>query len=213
MRSIAAAFAASVVLLLAPTPAPASPDGPPAPWPPVKGQPYPQLVLKDHKGETFDLSTLRGKVVVIEPVGISCPACQAFSGGASKGGFRGVTPQTGLPSYEELLREHAKLRPTARGLVFVQLLLYDMSASKAPTVEDARAWAEHFGLSDAPNTHVLVGDARYVNQASYDLIPGFQVIDRAGVLRADGTGHQPKDDPYRGVLGLIPALLAERAPR
>ena len=213
MRWIAPALVACAVLLLAPSPAPASPDGPPGPWPPVKGQPYPPLVLKDHRGEEFDLASLRGKVVVIEPVGISCPACQAYSGGGSKGGFRGVTPQKGLPSYEELLREHAKLRPTARGLVFVQLLLYDMSASKAPTVDDARAWAEHFGLADAPNTHVLVGDARYVNQASYDLIPGFQVLDRAGVLRADGTGHRPKDDPYRAVLGLIPALLAERAPR
>lgn len=213
MRWTAAVVVATAVLLLAPRPAPAAPDGPPGPWPPVKGQPYPPLVLKDHRGEAFDLSTLRGKVVVIEPVGLSCAGCQAYAGGGSKGGFRGITPQQGLPSYEELLREHAKLRPTARGLVFVQLLLFDMSARKAPMVEDARAWAEHFGLDQAPNTHVVVGDARYVNQASYDMIPGFQVVDRAGVLRADGTGHSPKDDPYRAVLGSIPALLAERAPR
>ncbi len=41
---------------------------------------------------------------------------------------------------------------------------------------------------------------RYVNQVSYKMIPGFQLIDPEFVLRADSTGHHPKHDLFTELL-------------
>ena len=41
----------------------ATPSSPlPEPWPPVKGEPYPDIELRNHAGETVQLSSFRGKV-------------------------------------------------------------------------------------------------------------------------------------------------------
>lgn len=40
-------------------------------WPPTVGEPYPNLVLRDHRGERVELSSLRGKVLLIEPIGMT----------------------------------------------------------------------------------------------------------------------------------------------
>ena len=40
-------------------------------WPPSVGQMYPDLELKDHNGETVHLSSFRGKVLLIEPIGMT----------------------------------------------------------------------------------------------------------------------------------------------
>ncbi len=93
-------------------------------------------------------------------------------------------------------------------LVFVQVLLYGMSM-EAPTVEDARKWADHFEMDRAQNRIVLVGTKELQNQASYDMIPGFQLIDKNFILRCDSTGHSPKENLYQTLLPMIPRLLAE----
>ena len=71
-------------------------------WPPKLGKSYPDLEVIDHTGRTFRLSSLKGSVLVIEPIGMTCPACQAFSGAKQVGAFEGVTPQADLDSIEEL---------------------------------------------------------------------------------------------------------------
>lgn len=53
-------------------------------------------------------------------------------------------------------------------------------------------------------TPALAGHA-----ASFAMVPGFQVIDRKGVLRYDGAGHHPPDHPYDVALAAVPALLNE----
>lgn len=181
-------------------------------WPPVKGEPYPDLALDDHEGKPFRLSSLRGKVVVIEPIGIACPACNAYAGAEARGGFRGYGVQTGLGSIDDHLSRRAN---TSLGvdpdLVLVQLLLFDASSSvgNPPSAEDAREWAEHFRLDRRKNVVVLRGTRALADGAGYAMVPGFQVVDRRGVLRYDGSGHHPADDPYRTVLGSIPDLLRE----
>ena len=50
-------------------------------WPPAVGQFYPNLVLKDQTGQVTALSDFRGKVILVEVVGLTCRACHAFAGG------------------------------------------------------------------------------------------------------------------------------------
>jgi hypothetical protein len=42
-----------------------------------------------------------------------------------------------------------------------------------------------------------------MNQFSYDMIPGYFLIDPEGIVVADSTGHNPKDNLY---MDLIPKL-------
>ncbi|MCA8925227.1 MAG: redoxin domain-containing protein [Planctomycetes bacterium] len=200
-----------LLLALIPALAQDTPAPIPQPWPPAVDQAYPDLELKNHKGETVKLSDFRGKVIIVEPIGMNCPACQAFVGANTElGPYGNNRPQAGLKSFDEYLEEVGGVKPSDRGIVYVQLLLYDMSNRKEPTVEDAAKWVEHFELEGRKNTVVLVGDARYVNQASWNLVPGFQLIDKNFVLRYDASGHSPKHD-----LGLllrqVKPLLEERA--
>lgn len=210
----AAALTALLVSSLAGCPGRGQPsaDPLPSPWPPVKGQPYPNLKLAEASGGQLELASLRGKVVLVEPIGIGCPACNAYAGAESLGGFRGAPVQEGLGALETHLRDLAHVRLGGEpDLVLVQLLLFDGSSSvgHAPTLEDAREWAEHFGFAGRPEVHVVCGTTALANQASYALVPGFQLIDRQGVLRYDGCGHHPQDNPYDVVLASIPALLGE----
>ncbi|MDH3285081.1 MAG: hypothetical protein OEQ13_10100, partial [Acidobacteriota bacterium] len=85
----------SDVLSIAP-----SEDGAVPFWPPVVGERYPDLELLDQTGRRMRLSELSGRPILLEPVGMSCPACQAFSGAHRDGvgPFGDVRPQQGLGS-------------------------------------------------------------------------------------------------------------------
>lgn len=199
----------------APGAAPAAPEVP-TPWPPRKGEPYPDLELQDASGKKVRLSSLKGKVLLIEPIGTACPGCNAYAGGAARGGFKGSGVQQGLPPVSELLQQFAKLSlERTPDLVLVQLLLFDTRSQvgHAPSVAEGAEWAKHFQLAGKRNVLVLVGTDALANRASYDMVPGFQVVDRRFVLRWDGTGHKPADDPYRKVMASIPELLAEKPAR
>ena len=47
------------------------PGSPPEPWPPVVGERYPDLELRDWQGERVQLSSYEGKVLLIEPIGMT----------------------------------------------------------------------------------------------------------------------------------------------
>jgi peroxiredoxin len=203
------------------TAAPATPERAPSTaeltWPPQLGEPYPDLRLKDPDGRPVALSSFKGKVILVEPIGMSCPACQAFAGAnrAQPGPFADVRPQDGLQSIEEYVERYAGgVRLDDPRLVHVQLLLYDLRAAGAPTLEQARRWAAHFAPDGDGAPVVLVGDERLIGRASYEMIPGFQLIDRDFVLRVDSTGHEPRHDLWTELLPQLGRLLAEvDAPR
>jgi hypothetical protein len=79
-------------------------------WPPAVGQFYPDVVLEDQTGQITGISHYRGKVVLVEVVGLTCPACDALSGGndPGKGRFRGIEPQPGLSSIDRYARAWAR---------------------------------------------------------------------------------------------------------
>ncbi|WP_145057078.1 thioredoxin domain-containing protein [Adhaeretor mobilis] len=181
-------------------------------WPPKLNETYPDFQLIDQEGTPTRLSEFKGKIILLEPIGMPCKACQAFSGGHERGGFRDIPPQPGLPSIEEAARKYGGFDLSDDRIVKIRLLLYSL-AMRAPTAEDARAWAEHFGLERAKNEIVLAGLPSMIGDASYRMIPGLQLIDQEMVLRADGTGrsHQ-QHDLYRELLPGVRKMLEGEAP-
>lgn len=179
----------------------------PASWPPKVGAPYPDITLPNYDGQLVRISQLRGKVVILEPIGMTCPACNAFAGSNTHGSLPGAQGAN-MPSFEEFFRRDMKdIEYDDPRLVHVSLLLYNLSM-QGPRVEDAKAWAEHFKLAGRSNHYVLAGGPGMVNQHSYDMIPGFQLIDKNGVLRVDSSGHNPRDD-LRTLLKMVPVLAEE----
>lgn len=182
--------------------------GRPPSWPPEKNRTYPDLELVNQEGSVTRLSDFRGKVILLEPVGIPCQACVAFSGGHTAGAFEGVEPQAGLESIEEYARRYGRIRLDNERIVHVQLLLFNHDM-QAPTEEQVRAWAEHFNLYRSKNDVVLAGTASMATKASRALIPGFQLIDKDFILRADSTGDEPQDNLYSKLLPLLRKLVKE----
>jgi len=174
-------------------------------WPPVVGQFYPNVILKDQTGQVTALSDFRGKVVLVEVVGLTCRACHAFAGGNESGigPFRGIKPQKGLGSIEQYARGYAKLSLDHPDIVFVQLILYGMDGRSPPAEEDARAWARHFRMDRDRNRVVLIGDQRFISPETRRLIPGFHLIDQNGILRAMSS-NDPRHDSLHG--SLLPKL-------
>ena len=173
-------------------------------WPPTLGSPYPDVELRNSSGESVRLSSFKGKVLLIEPIGMNCPACIAYAGGNSdgRGGLDGLPAQGGLESIENYVERYAPGASLSDpDLVFIHMLLYNLQM-RAPTQDDARRWEEHFGVS-RPNHFVLYGDERFINPASYKMIPGFQLVDRDFTLRADATGHTPTHNLWKDLLPML----------
>ena len=85
-------------------------------WPPRLGQKFPDLQRIDHTGRESQLSELTGQVILVEPMGMNCPACNAFSGAHEKGGYKGLRPQQGLQSIENICR-HTPGESTSETLI------------------------------------------------------------------------------------------------
>ena len=147
---------------------------------------------------------------MFEPVGMDCPACNAFSGGQKKGGYGGLQPQPGLASIEEYLPTYGggvRLE-YSQNLVLVQIFLYNYWRG-APNRKDAKFWAKHCGLTHKQNVFVVIGAEDLRSPASFDMVPGFQLVDKSFVLRVDSTGHRPRHDLFRELLPMVPKLLRE----
>jgi hypothetical protein len=177
-------------------------------WPPRPGEPYPDLVLRDSGGSLFRLSSLKGKVILLEPIGMTCEGCQALSGGRACGGYQGITPQHGLDSLESYLSQFGnRLTLNDPNVAYVQVVIYDMNM-KAPSVAAVKSWADHFRLSNRANVHVLAGTPEMIGPASFAMIPGIHLIDRDFVLRSEFFGHGGGSDLFRDLLPMAGRLAA-----
>lgn len=180
-------------------------------WPPQLGQPYPELELVDRTGKIVKLTDFKGKIIILEPIGMTCPACNAFAGGAKKGGFKGMEVERGADAIADYFTRYTGgLSLDDDRIVFISLLLYNMYM-RGPTQEDAADWAEHFGLDQKKNAYVLAGGPELIGQASYDMIPGLQLIDQNFILRSDATGHRPHDNMWTTLFPMVPKLLQEKS--
>lgn len=177
-------------------------------WPPQVGQPYPDLTLTDLDGHPVRLSDFRGRVLIIEPVGMSCKGCLAFSGGHNLGQFDGHQPQPGLDSFEAYFRRFAGHSLSDDRLEFIQILFFGPDGRRAPSLADAQRWARHFGPALPDNATVLFAGAGLIGRETAAMIPGFQLVDRNFVLRCD-SGKPPRQDLYRELLPMVPDVLDE----
>jgi hypothetical protein len=178
-------------------------------WPPKLGSQYPDLTLVDHTGATRRLSEFRGKIILIELVGIPCGACQAYAGAHEVGAFGGEKVQANLESIERYARRFGGFNLNDPRVVFVQLLLFNSNLD-APSPAEGRAWAEHFRTDRYRNRVVLVGTSSLATKDSYDMIPGFQLIDRDFTLVRDSCGHQPTHNLYTDLLPTMGKLVTSR---
>jgi hypothetical protein len=168
-------------------------------WPPVLNEEYPDLQLVDQTGKLTRLSEFRGKTILVELVGTPCGACQAFSGGHQYGKFRGGKCQANLESIDIYAERYGNFDLKSKNVVLVQVLLFDESM-QAPTAEDAAAWAKHFRMDRAKNQIVLAGVPAMATRQTYDMIPGFHLINRDFKLDRDSTGHNPRHNLYTDLL-------------
>lgn len=178
-------------------------------WPPVKGKPFPEMVLHDQKGEPTHLSEFAGKLILVEYAAIPCEGCQAFAGGQKHGGFAGFSVQAGLDSIEHYAAQYGGVELGNDDIVFVQIILYGKNVS-APTQKEVTAWAEHFQMDRTSNQLVLGATPAMLGREAFDLIPGFQLIDRDFIVRSDSCGHHPQDNLYTDLLPLLGRLARER---
>ena len=176
-------------------------------WPPKVGQLYPEVTFVNYDGREMRLSDFKGKVVLVEPVAMTCHACNAFSGGNERGGIGNVIPQGNLESLEVYIARYSNgVTLDHPDLVLVQVLLYDLTM-EAADIEDAAIWAQHFGFDRDPNVYVVVSKADLRGEASLRMIPGVQLVDKRSVLRFDSTGHPPRHNLWTELLPAVPWLL------
>lgn len=176
-------------------------------WPPKVDQLFPELTFTNYDGRGIRLSDFKGKVVLIEPVGMTCEACNAYSGGERRGGVKGIVPQRGLQSIEQYLPRYGNgITLGHRDVVLVQILLYDLTM-EAPDLEDARIWAEHFGFDRNPNVYVVFSEKDLRGRASFDMIPGFYLVGKDSVVRYDATGHRPRHDLFSQLLPEVSRMV------
>ena len=175
-------------------------------WPPQVGRTFPNIEFVDQNGVSFKMTELYGSVVLVEYVGMTCRACQAFSGGNEVGGYENVSPIAGLPSIEKLFKDYTNISLDDSRIKFVQVLLYSMTMD-SPTPDHAANWANHFGFDRYNDQIVVVPKRDLRGKGSYNLIPGFQILDKKLVVQRDSTGHKPRHSLYTELLPLVKKLL------
>ena len=167
-------------------------------------------IFIDQDGNQWNLSRFKGKVVLVEPIGMNCPGCQSFAGAHKKGPYGNIVPQKELSDFEGYFKSYTGgLSLNTEGIVLVELLLYDLKMGQ-PTQKDAKGWADHFGMKSRNNHFVVVPVTDMRSRVSYDLIPGYQLIDKNMILRSDSTGHNPRDNLWQTLLPMVPKILMEK---
>lgn len=180
------------------------------PWPPEIGKPYPDLALIDQDGRHFRLSDYRGKVILLQPVGMNSPRTQALAGAALKGAYGKIPLDQKAQALSLAVPEYAGgLNFPHPDVIFLQILFYGMDM-RQPSLQDAQKWAQHFGFSVAENEIVAISPHDLRSMATYTIIPGVQLVDRNGILQADSTGREPKDDLNTTLLPLLPIAIESK---
>ena len=176
-------------------------------WPPATGKTFPRFDLFDHSGKQFSFESLRGKPTVIEFISMTCAGCQAFSGGNEFGPYGKLASQPDLLSFEKYFQQFAGLDLYSGQVNYVVVIVYN-DKLESPTAEDLSSWRSHFHL-EHDNTYV-VSSQELASGDSFNMIPGFMLLDSNQSVVFDSTGHKPKHNLYSELLPGVKALLPPR---
>lgn len=185
---------------------PVSTINPTLQWPAELNLPYPNLELYTTSGEKVRLSKFRGKVLVINSVAMASKSSQALSGGNLAGGLNDVVPQPDMQSFAEYFASATKTEFADSRFQLIQVIYYGPDGVSAPTLEDARQWAEHFGPVLPQGTEILFADSSMLSRETREMIPCFQLVDQNFVLRCD-AGHPPRKDIFTDLMPLLELAL------
>lgn len=182
----------------------------PASWPAKMNAPYPEIVLFDQKGESFKLSSLSGKVVILEYIDINSPISQAQSGAGLLGAYGSVSDidKFALP-FTDVLHDTLGdefVYPGNEDIIEVKIIVYG-EAGGPGSRDEAQNWASHFGLTREQNIIVAVARNDIRGKESDTLIGGYQLLDKNMLLRVDSSGPMPKHNLSMTLVPLVPKLL------
>ena len=175
-------------------------------WPPRIGAPMPDLLLYDSAGRLTRLSSLKGRVLLVELVATGSPASVALAGGHAYGPFENVMPQSNLDCLLEYLR---RFGPVERGdprWRHVQIVIYN-SQLEPPTIADLKRWSSHFRLDSARGALVLAATRPLLERTPPSMVPGFYLVDERFVVCAESCGPSPKHNLYQDVIPLLNDLV------
>ncbi|PCJ97280.1 MAG: hypothetical protein COA45_10090 [Zetaproteobacteria bacterium] len=180
-------------------------------WPPKMNSVYPELELYDQAGKKFLLSSLSGRVIVLEYIDIASPTSQAQSGSATFGVYYGAKTQEIDKQAQPFSKVISKVTNGAFQLpndnVYeLKIIIYGADGA-AGSRDDAELWAEHFKLNESANVIVAVPSKDMRSDESQSLIRGFQLLDRNMILRVDSSGIMPKHNLQMTLAPLIPKLI------
>lgn len=152
------------------------------------GRPAPEIELPDQDGTTHRLSSLRGKIVVLEWTNPECPFVQRH--------------------YDAGTMTRAQSSFPADRVVWL-----GVDSTNFHTGEDSKAWRREKNLS----WPILQDPSGRVGHAyGARSTPHMFVIDADGVVRyagaIDDDPHDEKDAPTNHVVNAVQALLADRPP-
>ncbi len=183
----------------------------PTPWPPAMNAPFPDIPLIDTNGAEFNISDFRGKVMVVEYIDMTSPVSHSYSGAKTRGPFGGSRHSfdSSVSSFEETVSRESQgtLTLPHPDLPVVKIIVYNEAGAQAK-VDDALAWAGHFGFTRENNYIVCVPQKDLRDKLTDKIVPGFQLVDKEFLLRVDSAGPEPKHSLQFRLVTMIPTLLA-----
>lgn len=177
----------------------------PVPWPPHMNSEYPDFEVIDQEGNQFKVSTLKGKVILIEMIDMMNPVSLSYNG-AKEHGLIGKAES--FDEYEDSLPIAIKENGTGSfvlpnpEVIVLKLIIYNQDGTQ-PNSLDAENWANYYRLTKEDNYIVAVPVKDFRGDESKKIVPGYQLIDRDFNLRVDAAGPAPK---HNFKMSLIPHI-------
>ncbi|MDK2970686.1 MAG: hypothetical protein PWP23_441 [Candidatus Sumerlaeota bacterium] len=176
-------------------------------WIPRVGETYPALDLVSWRDEPVRLSSMRGKVLLVEYAAMPSPISQAFAGANLRGALGEVRPDTNVLSLGEVLPFFAKgLEYGDKRFAHVTILIAGPDGG-APTAADARAWARHFGIAEEQGRFVVAASGDTLARGVRAFAPGFHLVDTDFRIAEIATSGDVPERLRLNVLPKAPKLL------
>ncbi len=180
-------------------------------WPPKMNNVYPDFAMIDQEGREFLLSSLKGKVIIVEYIDISSPVSQAQSGARKFGAYYAAS-SSDIDEYAKPFAEVLKKNTSGSivlpndNIIELKIIIYGEGGG-AGTRDDAQQWAQHFNLKKSDNVIVAVTKNDFRGKESDVIISGFQLLDKNMLLRVDSSGATPKHSLAMTLVPLVPKLI------